>query len=79
MCGVGLVHLREKGRAESSRKGRRVMSVVAKEYGYRGHEIAEHLWRDPSVITRYLIEGERFKGEVESVHAMLHSNSNKQV
>ena len=55
------------------------MSVVAKEYGYKGHEIAEHLWRDPSVITRYLKEGERFKGEVESVHTMLHKNSNKQV
>lgn len=55
------------------------MSVVAKEYGYKGYEIAEHLWRDPSVITRYLKDGERFKGEVESVHTMLHKNSNKQV
>jgi len=79
VCGVGLVQLREKGKDESLKKGRRVMSVVAKEYGYKGHEIAEHLWRDPSVITRYLKEGERFKGEVESVHAMLHNYSNEHV
>ena len=79
VCGVDLVQLREKGRGESLKKGRMVMSVVAKEYGYKGHEIAEHLWRDPSVITRYLKEGDRYRREVESVHAMLHNYSNKQV
>jgi hypothetical protein len=51
------------------------MSLVAKEYGYKGHEIAEHLRRDPSVITRYLKEGDRFRKEVESVHVILHENS----
>ena len=76
---MGLGQLREKGREESLRKGRRVMSLVAKEYGYKGQEIAEHLWRDPSVITRYLKEGDRLRREVEGVHAILHKNSNKQV
>lgn len=54
----------------SLRKGRRVMSLVAKEYGYKGHEIVEHLWRNPSVSTRYLKEGDRFRKEIESVHAI---------
>ena len=71
VCGVGLVQLGEKGKDESLKKGRRVMSVVAKEYGYKGHEIAEHLWRDPSVITRYLREGKRFGTQVEKVHEIL--------
>lgn len=75
--GVSLEQLREKRREERLRKGRRLMSLVAKEYGYKGHEIAEHLWRDPSVITRYLKEGDRFTREVEGAHAIL--NSNKQV
>ena len=75
VCGMSLGQLREKRREESLRKGRRVMSLVAKEYGYKGHEIAEHLRRDPSVITRYLKEGDRFRKEVESVHAILHENT----
>jgi hypothetical protein len=55
------------------------MSLVAKEYGYKGQELAGYLWRDPSVITRYLEEGNKLGNEVESIHAKLRENSNKQV
>jgi len=55
------------------------MSLVAKEYGYKGQEVAEYLWRDPSVITRYLGEGNRLGVEVEKIHAKLRKKSKKQV
>jgi hypothetical protein len=66
-------------RGEELGRGRRVVSLVAKEYGYKAQELAGYLWRDPSVITRYLKEGNRLGKEVENVHAKLWENSNKQV
>jgi len=79
VCGMSLEQLRDKGRGEDLGLGRRVMSIVAKEYGYKGQEIAEYLLRDPSVITRYLKEGNTLASEVEKVHAILRRDSNKQV
>jgi putative transposase len=77
--GISLGGLREKKRGENLRLGRRVMSIVAREYGYKGQEISEYLRRDSSVITRYLQEGRRLVSEVEKVHVILRRNSNKQV
>ena len=79
VCGISLGQLREKGRGEDFGRGRRLMSLVAKEYGYKGQEIAGYLWRDPSVITRYLRKGSKFASEVENTHAVLQKSSNKQV
>jgi hypothetical protein len=45
--GVATGQLRDKGREEELGRGRRVMSLVAKEYGYRGRDVAEYLSRDP--------------------------------
>jgi hypothetical protein len=47
------------------------MSLVAKEYGYKGQEIAGYLWRDPSAITRYLKEGKKLASKVTKVHPQL--------
>ena len=79
--GVTLRQLSEKSKDGEIVSGRKVMSLVAREYGYKGQEIAEYLRRDPAVITRYLKEGERLEGEVERVHETLRSNKkvNKQV
>lgn len=49
--GISLGQLRGKGRARDLGWGRKVMTLVAKEYGYKGQEIAGYLFRDPSVIT----------------------------
>jgi hypothetical protein len=54
------------------------MSLVAKEYGYKGQEIAGYLWRDPSAITPYLKEGKKLASKVTKVHPQLGQNSNKQ-
>ena len=79
LFGITLVQLRGKGGEDQLGRGRRLISLVAKEYGYKGKEVAEYLWRDPSVITRYLKEGNRLGSEVEKVHSKLLENSNKQV
>ena len=77
--GISLVQLKTKGRGENLGMGRKVMSIVAKEYGYKGQEIAEYLKRDPSVITRYLQDKKGSASEVKRIHAILGRNSNKQV
>ncbi len=77
--GTTLVQLRGKGGEEQLSRGRRLLSLVAKEYGYKGQEVAEFLWRDPSVITRYLKEGSLLRSEIEKVHAKLQEGSKKQV
>jgi len=69
--GLNLRQLSEKGRGEVIQSGRRVLSLVGKEYGYRGCEIAEYLRRDPSVITRYLREGNRFETEINKIYEQL--------
>jgi len=79
LFGITLVQLRGKGGEDQLGRGRRLISLVAKEYGYKGKEVAEYLWRDPSVITRYLKEGNLLGSEVEKVHAELQGGSNKQV
>jgi putative transposase len=79
--GVTLRQLREKSKEEGIVIVRKVMSLVAREYGYKGQQIAEFLRRDPAVITRYLKEGKRLEGEVEKVHEVLKRTKkvNKQV
>jgi hypothetical protein len=46
---------------------RRVLSLMAKEYGYTGGEIAGLLEKGPTAITEYLRQGEGLKREVEKV------------
>ncbi len=68
VCGRRLRQLREKGKDEVIQAGRRVLSFVGREYGYKGREIAEYLRKDPSVVTRYLREGRRVEAEIKKVH-----------
>lgn len=79
--GITLRQLREKSKDEGIGSGRKVMSLVAREYGYKGQEIAEYLRKDPAVITRYLKEGKRLESEIEKVHEALRKTKkvNKQV
>jgi putative transposase len=80
--GVTLKQLREKGKGRHILLGKKLMSLVAREYGYKGREIAECLQKDPAVITRYWREEESFKTEMNRVFAALEekrSTVNKQV
>ncbi len=51
--------------------GRRVFSLVAKEYGYKGREIAEYLQKDPAAVTGYLRRGGELGVAVERVFRWL--------
>jgi hypothetical protein len=59
---------------------RKLVCLVARELGYECEEIAFYLQKDPSVITRYLKEGENFKADIELALNILSvkSVSNKQ-
>jgi hypothetical protein len=47
--------------------GRKVFSLMAKEYGYTGGEFAGFVAKGPTAITEYLRQGEGLKREVEKV------------
>jgi REP element-mobilizing transposase RayT len=76
--GTSLKELRERGREKVVQTGRRVLSFVGREYGYKGGEIAEYLRRDPSVITRYLRETKRLEIDIKNVHENLKKQSQSQ-
>lgn len=80
--GINLATMREKGKGAEVMAARRLFSQMAKEYGYRGKEIAGYLKRDPAVITRYLMEAEDFKEQMSEVIKILklqRAKSNLQV
>jgi len=67
ISGITLKQLREKSEDKKVLTYRKLVSLIAKEYEYRGKEIAKYLQKDPSVITRYLKKGDSFKLEIEQV------------
>lgn len=79
--GITVGNLREKSKDRDILTGRKVFSLVASEYGYKGREIARHIRKDPAVITRYLRERHLLREEVEQIVKRLKKrwNVNKQV
>ncbi len=71
MRGITLKQLREKSKNREILTVRKLVSLAAREYGYKGKEIAFYLQKDPSVITRYFKEGEKFKADMERDLTML--------
>jgi chromosomal replication initiation ATPase DnaA len=65
MRGIILKELRGKSRNREILTVRQLASLAAREFGYKGREIALYLQKDPSVITRYLKEGETLKEDME--------------
>jgi len=79
--GITIGQLREKSKDRGILRGRKVFSLVASEYKYKGSEIARHIRKDPAVITRYLKEKSDLVEEADKVVKQLikRSNINKQV
>jgi putative transposase len=75
MRGITLNKLREKSKNRGILEVRKLASLAAREYGYKGKEIALYLQKDPSVIARYLKEGEPFKTDMERALNMLSDKS----
>ena len=73
MKGITQRQMRGKNKDRNISVGRKLVSLVAKEYKYKGREIAAYLRKDPSVITRYLKEDDDLKSEMERVFETLNS------
>jgi REP element-mobilizing transposase RayT len=77
---ITLKELRSKGKDRDIMLCRKLFSVVAREYGYKGKDIAGHIRKDPAVVTRYLREKEELGAEVEKViEKIKRTNVNRQV
>lgn len=69
--GITLIQIRRKGKDRSITHGRKVLSLVAKEYGYKGRHIAEYIRKDPALITRHVKDKDELKKDTEQVIEML--------
>ncbi|MBI4681071.1 MAG: transposase [Nitrospirae bacterium] len=69
--GITLKQMREKGKDREVSLCRKLLSITAKSYEYKGREIAIYLRKDPSVITRYLKESDKLRKETERVFKAL--------
>ena len=75
MRGTTLKQLREKSKNRGILTVRKLASLAAREFGYKDKEIAFCLQKDPSVIIRYLKEGENLKADIERALYMLSDKS----
>lgn len=69
--GIYLKQIRKKSKERWISFGKKIFSAVAREYGYKGKEIAKYIHKDPAIITRYLHEEEQLKEGVEKVIKMM--------
>ena len=75
--GVTLRHMRQKGKDREITRSRKLLSLVAHEYGYRGREIAEYMRRDPALVTRHIKGKEELEEDTERVIAVMRGKKNK--
>ena len=68
---ITLKQMREKSKDRGISLGRKLMSIAANEYGYKGREVAKYLRKDPAIITRYLKERNELKKDAEKVFKFL--------
>jgi putative transposase len=74
LYGLSWNELRGKGKSQKVVQGKRVMSLIAREYGYKGKEVAEFLQKDPAVVTRYLKNPERLNKVMTEVLGALENH-----
>lgn len=74
VCGITLQQIRQKSKSREVSLGRKLISLVASEYGYKGKEIAEFMQKDPAVITRHLKERRDLAEEIRKVIVSLEKN-----
>ncbi len=48
-----------------------MFSLVPREYGYKGKEIATHFSKDPASVTGYLRSGQDLRGKKERLNLLL--------
>ena len=67
LTGVSLKQIRGQSKAINISSGRKILSLVAKEYGYKGKEISEYIRRDPAVVSIALKDRKKLEKDVENV------------
>jgi len=67
LTGVSLKQLRGQSKAISISSGRKLLSLVAKEYGYKGKEISEYIKRDPAVVSIALKDRKQLEEDMGNV------------
>ena len=65
--GITLKQMREKGKDRGISLCRKVLCLVAYEYGYKGKDIAGYIHKDPAMISRHLKEKADLRGEAEKL------------
>jgi putative transposase len=63
--GFPLGELKGRGKDTGVMEGRRLFSLVGREYGYKGKEIAAFLGKDPAAVTGYLRRGQDLREKME--------------
>ncbi len=69
--GISLDELKGRGKNTGVMEGRRLFSLMAKEYGYKGKEIAAFLAKDPASVTGYLRRGQDLRDKRERLNLLL--------
>lgn len=69
--GITLKQMREKGKDREVSLCRKLLSITAKSYEYKGRDIAIYLRKDPSIIARYLQDAGKLGRETERVSKAL--------
>jgi hypothetical protein len=65
--GIPLEKIRSINKSPGLATGKKVMSLVAHEYGYKGKDIADFIDKDPVVVTRHLKERAYLEKEIQVV------------
>jgi hypothetical protein len=73
---VTLEDMRSGGRRREVVQGRVGLTVLAKEYGYLGKEIAEYLKKDPTAVTLYGRKLEEAQETIKAVDLLLRGKKN---
>jgi hypothetical protein len=71
LWGIGLKELRDKGKRPKEVEGRKLLSLAARQCGYKGTEIADFLRRDPAAATDYLKDKKSLRNRLERLFLIL--------
>jgi len=71
ILGIGPDELRGRSKQTGVMEGRRFFSLAAREYGYKGKEIAAFLAKDPASVTGYLKRGQDLRDKKERLDLLL--------
>jgi REP element-mobilizing transposase RayT len=70
-CGVSVNEIRQKDKNRAKSTGKKLMVLIAKEYGHSGKEIAEYIHKDPAIVTRYSKERSKWENEIKKIEKAL--------